>query len=810
MQFDSLLKISIGNSRKATQWPQQEMLWSEFIKKLASPQRTVETFAEYKSWPKQKQDELKDVGGFVGGTLLNGKRKNEFAGERYLITLDADTIEPGGTQRILNVVSALGCAYAVYSTRKHEGAAPRLRIIVPMDQPCSAEVYEAVARKLASFIDMNILDPTTFEPVRLMYWPSCSCDSEYVFIYEDKPFLSVQGVLAMYKDWRNIEEWPQVPGAAKLRDRSAKKQGDPLGKTGIVGAFCKNYSIEEAMEEFLPGVYDHAGDNRYTYVGGSTVGGAVVYENKFLFSHHATDPCSGKLCNAFDLVRLHLFGDEDAESLSDTPTNRLPSYAKMCSLLSDRPEIKQIVLQERMTSVQEAFGTQAVTQTAAYDPSWINNLKVNPNSGNPVSTPYNMKLIIEHDPAVANKFYLDEFAGRIYITAALPWDTKFTTPRVWDDGDDAGLRNYFSDVYGITGKEKIADSLAEVIQKRKCHPLRDYLTSLVWDGKPRVNTLLTDYLGADDTAYTRAAIRKVLVAAVARVFRPGIKFDCMIILAGSQGIGKSTFWKNLGLNWYSDSLNTFEGKEASELLQGYWVIEVGELAGLNRAEMNTIKGFLSKQEDIYRAPYGRRTVPHPRRCVIVGTTNDAEFLRDKTGNRRFWPIDLGRQRVTKNVWRDMPLEVSQIWAEAVEMYKKAEPLYMESQLEDMAVQAQAEHLESDPREGIILHFLDELVPEDWNKRDAENRRTFYMNMISNKHLCKVKRDRICAVELWVECFHQDKGKMKNSDAREFNNILRRLPGWEEMKTPRDTVAYGKQRMFVYKVPSNATTKESNL
>lgn len=810
MQFDSLLKISIGNSRKATQWPQQEMLWSEFIKKLASPQRTAETFAEYKSWPKQKQDELKDVGGFVGGTLLNGKRKNEFAGERCLITLDADTIEPGGTQRILNVVSALGCAYAVYSTRKHEGAAPRLRIIVPMDQPCSAEVYEAVARKLASFIDMNILDPTTFEPVRLMYWPSCSCDSEYVFIYEDKPFLSVQGVLAMYQDWRNIEEWPQVPGAAKLRDRSAKKQGDPLSKTGIVGAFCKNYSIEEAMMEFLSGVYDHAGDNRYTYVGGSTVGGAVVYENKFLFSHHATDPCSGKLCNAFDLVRLHLFGEEDAESLPDTPTNRLPSYAKMCSFLSDRPEIKQIVLQERMTSVQEAFGTQAVTQTVAYDPSWINNLKVNPNSGNPVSTPYNMKLIIEHDPAVANKFYLDEFAGRIYITAALPWDTKFTTPRVWDDGDDAGLRNYFSDVYGITGKEKIADSLAEVIQKRKCHPLRDYLTSLVWDGTERVNTLLTDYLGADDSAYTRAAIRKVLVAAVARVFRPGIKFDCMIILAGSQGIGKSTFWKNLGLNWYSDSLNTFEGKEASELLQGYWVIEVGELAGLNRAEMNTIKGFLSKQEDIYRAPYGRRTVPHPRRCVIVGTTNDAEFLRDKTGNRRFWPIDLGKQRVTKNVWRDMPLEVPQIWAEAVEMYKKAEPLYMESQLEDMAVQAQAEHLESDPREGIILHFLDELVPEDWNKRDAENRRTFYMNMISNKHLCKVKRDRICAVELWVECFHQDKGKMKNSDAREFNNILRRLPGWEEMKTPRDTVAYGKQRMFVYKVPSNVTTKEPNL
>lgn len=800
MTYDSLIKISIGNSRKATQWAQQEMRWSEFIKRLGTPQRTSETLAEYKSWPKPKQDELKDVGGFVGGTLLNGRRKNEFAGERYLITLDADSIEAGGTQRILNAVSALGCAYVIYSTRKHEGSAPRLRIIVPLDQACDAEIYEAVARKLASFIDMNVLDPTTFEAVRLMYWPSCSSDSEYVFLYEDKPFLSVQGMLALYKDWQNIEEWPQVPGAAKLRDRSAKKQGDPLNKTGIVGAFCKNYSIEEAMLEFIPGVYDHVGDNRYTFVGGSTVGGAVVYDNKFLFSHHATDPCSGKLCNAFDLVRLHLFGDEDAESLPDTPTNKLPSYLKMCNFLSERPEIKQIVLKERMESVQEAFGTQATPQTEAFDPSWMTKLKTNPNTGVPVSTPYNMKLIIENDPAIANKFYLDEFAGRIYITAALPWDPKFTTPRVWGDGDDAGLRNYFSDAYGISGKEKIADSLAEVIQKRKCDPLRNYLSGLVWDGVPRVDTLLTDYLGAEDTAYTRASIRKVLVAAVARVFRPGVKFDCMIILAGNQGIGKSTFWKNLGLNWYSDSLSTFEGKEASELLQGYWIIEVGELAGLNRSEMNTIKGFLSKQEDIYRAPYGRRTIPHPRRCILVGTTNDTEFLRDKTGNRRFWPIDLGKQRVTKNVWKDMPLEVSQIWAEAVDMYKKAEPLYMENHLEDMAVQAQAEHLESDPREGIILNFLDELVPEDWNRRNAENRRTFYMNMFSNTELCKVKRDRICAVELWVECFHQDKGKMKNSDAREFNNILRRLPGWEEIKTPRDTAAYGKQRVFVYKDP----------
>ena len=795
MNNDKSIVISVGNSRKSMQWPQQTILWSEFIEKLSKPQRTQESFIEYKSWAKQKQDELKDVGGFVGGTLKEGKRKNEYAGERYLITLDADTIEPGGTQRILNTMGSLGCAYVVYSTRKHEGAAPRLRIIVPTDRGCTPEEYEATARKLASIIDMNIFDPTTFEAVRLMYWPSCSRDSEFVFMYEDKPFLYVDGMLALYQNWKNIEEWPQVPGAVKLRDKSAKKQGDPLTKSGVVGAFCKTFSIEQAMDEFLSGTYEPCGNGRYTFVGGSTVGGAVVYDDKFLFSHHATDPCSGKLCNAFDMVRLHLFGDEDENALPDTPTNRLPSYSKMTVFALENDDVKQITLRERTELAQAAFANSTVPEEGApYDPSWMTKLVINEN-GNIRSLPVNMKLIMENDPKLSNKFYLDEFADRIYVVAQLPWDKNYTRVRTWKDSDDAGLRNYFSDTYGVSGKEKISDSFEEVTQKHKRHPLRDYLTSLVWDGIPRVDTLLSVYLGAVDTAYTRAAIRKCLVAAVARAVRPGIKDDNMIILNGPQGIGKSTFWKTLGKEWYSDSLNTFEGKEASELLQGYWVIEVGELAGLNRSEMNTIKNFLSKQEDVYRAAYGRRTVPHPRSCILVGTTNDTEYLRDKTGNRRFWPIDLGKAPVIKNVWRQLPEEVDQIWAEAVEFYKQAEPLFMDKKLEQLANEVQKEHMESDPKEGMILNFLDTLVPEDWNSRDEENRRIFYMNSASNKELCKVKRDRICAIELWVECFRQDKGKIKNSDAIAIKDILRHLPGWEEVKTPRKTAAYGSQRVF---------------
>ncbi|MDE5819772.1 MAG: virulence-associated E family protein, partial [Lachnospiraceae bacterium] len=604
MQFDRMIKITTGTSRKATVWNGQEMYWSDFVQKLCKPVRTQESFSIYKSLSKAEQDKLKDIGGFVGGALTGPRRKNENAGERYLITLDADTIEPGGTQRVLNIVSGLGCAYAVYSTRKHEGAAPRLRIIIPLDMPCSPDEYEPIARKLAGFIDMRIFDPTTFESVRLMYWPSCSADSEYVFLYEDKPFLSKDGMLSAYKDWKNVAEWPEVPGASKIRDRSAKKQGDPLEKRGIVGAFCKNFSIEEAMDQFIPGAYQPTADpGRFTYTEGSTVGGAVLYENgKFLYSHHATDPCSGRLVNAFDMVRLHMFGEEDDEAKPDTPAGNLPSFKAMCQFAAEIPAVSEMMTRERYESAVSSFTEDAALQEPA-DPSWVLKLQTNKQTGDFLNTIQNVQLILGNDPRLAGKVYHDEMLGRAMVRAPLPWEPQ-TYPyreRQWKDEDDAGLRSYMELVYQITGKERILDGFAVFAMNHRVHKLRDCLLSLQWDGTPRVDTLLIDYFGAEDTLYAREAIRKTLVGAVARILSPGIKFDTMLILSGPQGIGKSTFFRYLGMDWYSDSLCTFEGKDAAELLQGYWIIEAGELTGMTKSEMNSVKQFLSKCDDVYRA-----------------------------------------------------------------------------------------------------------------------------------------------------------------------------------------------------------------
>lgn len=795
---DRQIIISAAGSRKATQWPAQTLYWSELIEKLHTPTRSTETLAEYLRLPKSEQDDLKDVGGFVAGPLTGNRRKANNVAGRDILTLDLDNIQPGNTQDTLRRIDGLGCAYAVYSTRKNEGAKPRLRILIPLNRMVTVDEYEPLARKLASIIGIELCDPTTFEASRLMYWPSCCVDSTYVFQFGDKPFLDADGMLAMYNDWRNVAEWPEVPGAQQAHVKLAAKQGNPIEKTGVVGAFCKIYDIYKAIDTFLPGEYTPCddGSGRYTFTGGSTTGGAVVYDDgNFLYSHHATDPAGGKLVNAFDLVRLHKFSEMDNDAKIDTPTNKLPSYTAMCQFAVNDTYVATLINQERYEKATQDFNSPPGENDTA---NWISKLAVSTTTGLPAKTTDNILIILENDPLLKDKLAFDEFANRGLVLGALPWNNG-TKRRQWTDVDDAGLRHYLEHTYSITGKDRIFDATALCAHKNTINDVREYINNLEWDGVKRLDTILIDYLGAKDTPYTRAVIRKSLSAAVARVMNPGCKYDYMPIISGPQGIGKSTLLRLLGKRWYSDSLTTFEGKEASEMLQGTWINELGELNGLSKSETNSVKQFLSRTEDIYREPYGRRTGCYPRRCVFFGTTNDSEFLKDRTGNRRFWPIDVGLQPVTKDVFTELEEELDQIWAEAFTRWQLGEKLYLTGEVETESMVEQEAHRESNAKEGIIREFVERPVPLNWDKRTIGERRLYWSGEFGRETANTgdtVERDRVCAAEIWCECLGGDLKFMKRNDSLEINGILANMKGWQRQNSTFRYGCYGPQKGFV--------------
>ncbi len=800
MHYDRKITISAGASRRATLWIAQTLLVSELWEKLKIPARGTETLAEYMGLKKAQQDDLKDIGGFLGGILSGPRRKANNVIGRDIITLDLDNIPAGGTDDVLRRVEALGCGYCVYSTRKHQNAAPRLRVLFPLDRTVSADEYEPCARRIAEYIGLEFADPTTFEASRLMYWPSCCRDSQYVYIVSDKSFVSADGLLATYPDWHDVTQWPAIPGQQSFT-KLAVKQGDPEGKNGVIGSFCRTYDIHRAMDELLPGIYEPVDTipGRYTYLGGSTTVGAVLYDNgKFLYSHHSTDPCSGRLVNAFDLVRLHRFGDKDDEAQQSTPTNRLPSYTAMCELAVGLPDVSALMSQERYAEALKDFdgiGTDNLDDPA----NWMCLLAKNEQTGAIKGTIDNVRIILEHDPMLKCKFALNQFAGRGEVLGTLPWDNR-EKRRLWDDNDNNGLYWYLEKVYRISGNGKVDAALSLHSNAHSFNEVQDYLKGLqgTWDGAPRLDCIFIDYLGAKDTAYNRAVTRKAFTAAVARAMTPGCKYDNMVILAGPQGIGKSTLLDKMSRSWFNDSIRTFEGKEASELLQGVWMVEVSELDAFRRTDVARIKQFLSLRADRFRAAYGRNVKELPRSCVFFGTTNTSDFLQDTTGNRRFWPIDTGEQKNTKNVWRDLDNELDQVWAEAVMRWQCGEPLYLSGAIEEDAKVKQEEHREASSREGVVREFMDRKVPEDWSKWSLDKRRMFWAGSVQGD-IRLVVRDRICALEVWCEAFGGQVKEMKNTDTRELNAIITATPGWEKAEKIIRIGPYGPQRGYAKKM-----------
>lgn len=770
------MKIAYGNSRMEKRWKNNEISWDDFCRRVSTTQTTTETVEEYRKMTKPQQDAVKDVGGFVGGHLRGGRRKTGTVLCRSMLTLDMDH----GTPDILDELSMFNShELCVYSTHKHTPEAPRLRLIFPLKRDVSEEEYPALARKVAQEIGMDLFDDTTYQPHRLMYWPSTSRNGEYVYQVMDGDILDPDAYLGMYDDWRDVSTWPVSSRESEAVKKAAKQQADPLAKTGAVGAFCRTYPIREAIEKFLPDVYaPSAMEGRYDYIPADSSAGVIIIDEKFAYSFHATDPACGRLLNAFDAVRLHKFPDDDPKK----------SYNAMAEFAAADERVKLRIFEEKRQAAAEDFDEA--------DPdAWKKQLQYEKKSMQLKNSLHNLMLILENDENLKGIVF-NQLADGMEIRGNVPWPHP---AKFWRDADDAQLICYVDAAYGTFSARNYDIAVTKAVDDRSYHPIREFFETLPdWDGVERADTLLIDYLGAEDTPYVRAVTRKELCAAYCRVYHPGIKFDSMIVLNGDQGIGKSTLIAKLGGEWYSDSLNLSDmnDKTAAEKLQGYWIMEIGELAGMRKADLDKVKAFISRQDDKYRASFGRRVTPHPRQCVFFGTTNSQNgYLRDITGNRRYWNVKVPGNGKYKP-WDMDEDTVKQVWAEVMVYAKAGEKLYLSPELEDYAKEEQRAAMERDDREGLVQEYLDMLLPDTWDSMDVYKRRDYVRDADDPMRPDgSIRRMEVSNMEIWCECFGKAKEDMKPSDSYAIAAIMERMDGWSRTGKAKVLPIYGKQRIY---------------
>jgi len=783
------VKIAVCNKKTDRKYKNQEQKWQYLKDRNRTPVRTSETAEEYPKLSKERRDAAKDHGGFVGGWLKGGIRKNGHVISREVGCLDADKI-PTGVDFPALVYGVLSkVEYFLYSTHSHTPEAPRYRIVVIFNRAVSEDEYPAVMRKVAQQIGMDFFDDTTFQANRMMYWTSCSSNGEFVFIENHGAALDPNQFLSMYADWRDITQWPTSTRQSEVIRREVAKQQDPTAKDGVIGAFCRAYSIQDAIDAFLPDMYTpSAAVGRFDYIPADSSAGVVVYDDKWVYSHHASDPACDRLLNAFDLVRIHKFGD-----LDDTKSNNA---------------MKELAVSDDAVKLQLAADRQEQAMADFMDDEWQTRLEYESRSAVLKNSVWNLMLIMNNDPDLAS-FAYNELANRVQVTDKMPWERPPDNP-FWRDADTAQLKALIDIRYVAFSSRNHDVSFTKVADDRRFHPIRDYLDGLpAWDGVPRVETLLVKCLQADDTPYVRAVTRKTLAAAVARIYRPGTKFDCVLVIDGEQGIGKSTLFKDLvGDGYYSEtlSLTDMDDKSGAEKLQGFWIVEIPELAGMKKADIEKVKAFLSTSDDKYRPSYGKTVESHPRQCIIIASVNgERGYLRDITGNRRFWVVKVHQEEQVKK-WQFSNAERDQIWAEAKHIWESGEKLYLENDLIRSAEEAQRDAMEVDERQGMVEEYLDILLPTDWDERDIYKRRDFVRDHQSDPTQPKgsVRREFVSNAELWVECFGRNLAELKPSDSYALAALMSKVDGWERTRESKRLTHYGKQRLY----KRSCTTQQS--
>ena len=773
LEYDKEFSIAVAQSRMSAKWINKSMSVLEFAGKLGTTARTQETFDEYLTMSKGDQDTIKDVGGYVGAMLKGGRRTKASVANRQILTFDIDYGKPETVERVKKALAAY--CYTISSTHKHSEAKPRFRVVGYTDRVMTVEEYQAVARKVAEKIDIEVFDTGSYDVNRLLFWPSTSSDGKFLFYHNDQPFIPVDKMLNGYgeKDaWKDTSLWPRSSRETKRFDRILKHQADPLTKKGIIGAFCRVVSIEQALKDRLGDVYKKESADRYTYIDGSSSKGLVVYDGKFAYSNHDSDPCCGQLCNAFDLVRIHKFGHLDDETSPNTSTVKLPSYTQMIEWAQDVKGVKADLVRSGQAIDESSFDVfNTGNEAPDEDNEWAGELQFTA-KGELKSSLHNAMTIVQNNPRLKDAMRFNEFSQILERSDGSQWIEK----------DSLNLHKYIGAHYGPDfSSQKIMNAIYQRGYENSHHPVRDYLWGLRWDGVSRLEPLFIDYFGCPDNVYTREAALCWFAAAVYRVMEPGYKFDFAPVISGEQGVGKTTFLRVMGYEkWYGE-LSSFDPKIAIEEISGKWLVEINEMGATNKQALEAQKSFLSACYTRTRLAYRRDAENYGRQCVFMGTTNQDEYLKDSTGNRRWWPIEVSVEAIDIE---KLKVERDQIWAEALVLWCGGYETFLTPEAEVLAREAQEAKLEEDEWKGKI---------EAWLEQEAYRDR--YLSKLGSRGGPLGQRDRVCFAEIWEDCLEQE-GKAWSSDKGRVRHIMKKIEGWKKSDGTWFGNRFGHQRGWV--------------
>lgn len=426
--------------------------------------------------------------------------------------------------------------------------------------------------------------------------------------------------------------------------------------------------------------------------------------------------------------------------------------------------------------------------------TWKDDLKLNENGGVKSRSVYNIKLFLENDGLLKDVIAYDEFSELVVTTRDVP-ELKIKKG-YWLDAYEAILRTYFEEKYNLLfGRDNISDAVINVSREQTFNPVKDRIERVEWDGKPRAANYFTDYLGAENVPYTRAITKIWLTGAIARVYQPGVKFEIVPILEGSQGLGKSTAARNLFPDKFNDTLAGLgDTKDDYQQLQGSWIIEIAELSAMRKTEIEKMKNFISAMVDVYRASYGHYALPHGRKVAFIGTTNQTDYLKDATGERRFYPIKCGVSEPAKNVWKPDQNDISQILAEAKCWYDNKEPLYPDKDVVALAKPYQENAKAINLLEEAIKKFVGLKVPDNWDQLSISDKQVYFRHdgdmeqtpwlksKISNNF---VPLNHTTTTEILAVIFNKTMDNFLtgriNSDGKKIKLIMDNMDGWKPQR-----------------------------